>query len=210
MSKLKQIGAGLFAREVWIFLVIGAILLYLNGQYFFPSFKKAVDFDYLIDEKSEAGMHIEGDVVFALDSFATEETWTENRDGSRTPKKTSSYYYMIPTAEGYAGLKVLAKDHSTMEKLVEETWSYIMEEGDEPTTKLTVSGISVPMKEDLKKYFIDYLEEMEFSQQEIDDMGQIVLIEPISIRAVQIMTFIGIACLLLAVVLFVVRYKRSA
>ena len=72
-------------------LVIGIMALFMVLPEFFISLKKPVDFNMLTDAEIKSGLHVEGDVYLILDTFATEETYTENKDGSRTPSKVSGY-----------------------------------------------------------------------------------------------------------------------
>ena len=87
-------------------LVIGIMALFMALPEFFISLKKPVDFNMLTDAEIKSGLHVEGDVYLILDTFATEETYTKNSDGSRTPSKVSGYYYIIPVGEeSYIGIE---------------------------------------------------------------------------------------------------------
>ena len=97
---------GAFGKDVLILLVMGGVLLYQSAPNFLVSFKPAVSFADMLDGKEvREGMYVKGDVIYVLDYFASESTYTQRQDGSRSGSKASGNYYLIPTAEGFIGLK---------------------------------------------------------------------------------------------------------
>ena len=92
-SKLRKPGL--------VLLVIGVVLLWFSGKDFLTSLKAPVDLNEagFTADQVEEGMHVKTDIYAALDTFASEETWTENKDGSSTPKETAHQYYIIPVGE---------------------------------------------------------------------------------------------------------------
>ena len=88
MSKISRAGLTL--------VIIGAVLLGFSLGDALISFKPAVSFDGAYENGVEAGDHVSGRVPLLGDSFATLQTWTEDRsNNSRTPAKTSAVYYMF-------------------------------------------------------------------------------------------------------------------
>lgn len=196
-------------KGIIILLVAGGMMAYLSAGMFITSFKPANDFEDLQEIQAEEGMHIKGDVKYALDCFAYEETWKENSDGSRTPAKTSHYYYLLPgNKESFIGLEVSTSEQKSMEALVEETIAYL-ESGEEPTTKVTVEGRVSKMDEEMKGLYESYLKEVGYTNEDIAAMGEPLYIEKAVMKNVRIMFVLSVVLIILGVVLFVVRFKKS-
>ena len=97
---------------------VGATLLYLTAADFVISIKPAVSFEDMLDGKEvQVGSRVAGEVVFAMDYFASESTYTRYEDGSRSGSRKSGNYYLIPTAEGYIALKSRQADVSALDAL---------------------------------------------------------------------------------------------
>lgn len=173
------------------------------------SLKSPKSFDDVLAGDVAAGDHISGQVSFLLDSFASEQTWTENRStGSVTPKKTSRRYYVLPAGEGYMGLSIGGTSMSDAEKLVDQTYGWLSG-GALPTVELTADCRVVKMDQELAEMFVQEMEEYYgFSSQEIDDMGTILMAEPRSFRTIQVFCGIGGAMFLLGTLLLVRRWRK--
>lgn len=188
-----------FRMDVIILLVMGGVMLFQSAGDFVVSFKPAVSFEDMLDGKEvKAGSHVAGDVVYVVDYFATESTYTKRSDGSRSGDKANGRYYLIPTAEGYIGLKSREVDVAEMEKISEETYEYLMG-GDEPTTTHYMEGSVKVMEDTLVKYFREYLTDMGYTEGEIVDMGEPLVIQYTSFTAVRVIFVIGLALVGLAV-----------
>ena len=89
-SKLRKPGL--------VLLVIGVVLLWFSGKDFLTSLKAPVDLNEagFTADQVEEGMHVKTDIYAALDTFASEETWTENKDGSSTPRRDGSSILYYP------------------------------------------------------------------------------------------------------------------
>ncbi len=157
----------------------------------FTSLKPAVSFQDIIDgEEVKEGTHVAGNVVYAMDYFASESSYTKYSDGSRSgSKKKSGNYYLIPTATGYIGLKSREADVSALNDLSDETFEFISC-GAEPKTEIFMQGTVKKMDNKLAGYYQDYLEELGYTQEEIDEMGQPLYIEYVSFGAVRVMFLI--------------------
>ena len=121
-------------RGILILLLFGGGMLWMTTGDLIISFKPAISFEDMLDGKEvKPGNHVAGDVAYVLDYFASETTYTEYKDGSRSSGKKSGRYYLIPTAEGYIGLKGREVDVSELDQLSDETYEYLMG-GAEPST----------------------------------------------------------------------------
>lgn len=201
-----------FSRTILILLVLGGMLVFMVGGEFLISIKPSKNFEDLMEmENIKAGMHIKGDVQYTYDCFAREETWKESSSGSRTPASTSHYYYVIPVSNGEAcvALEVSVDDHKKMEALAEETVNYLLG-GSQPSTKVSVDGGTKKMKSDMKKLFVEYLEDFGYTSMEIDAMTFLVIEQPHSMATVQVMFLIGAVLVAAAIIIFVIRYKKNA
>ncbi len=200
---LRGLGTGIL-----MLLLFGGIMVYQCAPKMLTSLKPSISFEDMLDGKEvKKGSHISGNVVYSLDYFASQSTYTKRQDGSRSGSRKSGNYYLIPTKESYIALKVNQRTVEEMNKLVDETFTFL-ENGTEPTTTVFIEGNVVPMEEKLVKYYNEYLEELGYTESEIEAMGEPLLIEYVSFNAVRIMFAIGI--LLIALGLFILwrRCKR--
>jgi len=195
--------------DIVILLMLGGILLYKTTGLLFVSFKPAVSFEQMLDGKEvKAGSHIAGDVVYAMDYFASQNTYTRYSDGSRSGNRNSGNYYLIPVSNGYIGLKSRQSDVEALDTLSNETFEYL-ESGTEPTTTIFMEGSLSLMEENIAKYYREYLGEMGYTEADIDEMGDPLLFEYVNFNAARIMFAIGIVLIALALFLFWRRYKRE-
>lgn len=200
---------GSFGRDTFILLAFGIALIAMTASDFIVSLKPAVSFQDMLDGKEvKPGTHVAGEVVYALDYFASETTYTQYKDGSRSGGSKSGNYYLIPTATGYVGLKSRQVDVSDLNKLSEETFDYMMS-GTEPTTKITMQGHVKVMEDDVAGYYRDYLEDMGYTEAEIEAFGEPLVVTYVSFVSVQVMFALGVVLILLALLLVLGRYKRA-
>lgn len=197
-----------FGKGTFFMLFFGAIMLYQVTPSFLVSLKPAISFADMLEEGTvlAPGDHVAGDVVYALDYFASESVHTEYSDGSRGGSKGSGRYYLIPTAGGFVGLKSREVDVSDLNALSEETFAYLESET-EPTTKIHMEGIVQVMESDLAGYFTGYLEDMGYTEEEIDAMGEPLVIRYNNFLAVRAMFVIGAVLCLLTVFILCRRYR---
>ena len=141
---------------VVILLIIAGIALQMAVPQWIITLKKPVDFNALADGEVRGGLHVEGEVYAILDSFALEESWTENANGSVTPRETSNYYYIIPIgAESYVGLEIRAGNHGEYEAVADATWDYLTDATDTlNTVPVHFEGYIAPMEDDLYTLFV--------------------------------------------------------
>lgn len=196
-------------RAFLVLIVIGGVFAFASSEMFFTSLKPVTNFEDLQEVKVEEGMHIKGELKYALDCFAYEETWTENKDGSRTPAKTSHYYYAIPGVDDtFFAVEVSTDAQDDMEALADETVEYV-QGGDEPTTKVTIEGRMSKMEDDMVDLFEEYLEEIGYTETEISAMGDFYYVEKASMRNVRISFGVGVLFMVVGIALVVVRFIKS-
>ena len=107
---IKKLFSGL-GRDVLLLFVIGGVLLYQTAGTALVSIKPAVSFEDMLDgAEVKPGTHVAGDVVYAFDYFASETSYTQRSDGSRSGDRKNGNYYLIPIANGYIGLKCRQAD----------------------------------------------------------------------------------------------------
>ena len=201
-----------FSRGIITLLIIGIALIGMSHEAGFAALKKPVDFDYLLDNKPETGMHVKGDVMYIYDCFASEETYTERRDGSRSGSKLTSEYYILP-AEGeypFVVLQAPADDSGWLGKIIDETWEYL-EYGTEPKTKVAVDGYIVKAEKDLKKLLDDYLLDVwEYTEAELAGADILVIKQPGGSMTTSLCFLLGgFLAIIGAVVWYVINLKRE-
>lgn len=199
-----------FGRDVLILLVFGGSLLFTSFSNFIVSFKPAVSFEDMLDgAKVKEGDHVAGNVLYSLDYFASQTSYTRYKDGSRSGERKSGNYYLIPAGEaGFIALKSRVADTAALDKLSEETFEFL-NGGPEPSTEIFMEGAVHPMEEKLVGYYNEYLEDLGYTQDEIKALGVPLLVEYTNFRAVQIMFVAGILLILLGGWILFRRYKRD-
>lgn len=198
-----------FGREVLTLLAFGGILTYMSIPDLIVSFKPAVSFEEILEEGGrdiKPGSHVAGNVVYVLDYFASESTYTRRQDGSRSGDRRSGNYYLIPTADRYIALKSRQADVEALDQLSEESFNYFIT-GEEPKTEIYMEGKAEILEDKLVKYFQDYLKEFGFEEDEIEAMGTPLVIRYVNFTAVRVMAAIGVVLLLLAALLYRRRYR---
>lgn len=190
-------------------LIIGIISIVSNFDHFVTYFYPAVNFQDLLDGKQvQKGSHVAGDVLYSFAPFASESTYTEYKDGTRSTSKASGNYYVIPTAEGNICLKTNQKLVEAMDKLTNETFDYL-EGGSEPITRVYCEGQVIEMDdEELLGYYHEYSLEFGYTEEEFKAMGTPLIIEYVDFQRVWIMFIGGIVFVLLGIILVIRRYKR--
>lgn len=200
---------GKISRAGLILAIIGGVLLWFALGDAIISFKPARSFDDVLEDGLKAGDHVSGRVPYLLDYFGSLQTWTENSaNNSRTPAKTSARYYVLPAGENYAGLRVGTQNIPAAGNLVDETYGYLAGAG-EPTTVLEIDARVVEMEEELVELFRDEMKEYyDYTDQELESMGTLLMVEPRAFTAVRVICGLGLAFLLLGILLLVRRWRK--
>lgn len=190
---------------------VAAVLLFFSLGDTLASFGQPKDFGDLIDGAVEVGDRVCGEIYYALDYFATEESWTERSDGSRTAAKTSAYYYIIPAGDSFAAIEINASKGSAMSRLADETWDYLMG-GDDTTTIVEFDGrVKLLEREepDLVGYYEDAMEDFGYTRSEIEEMGPVMLLIPRAFNVIRGFCAVGAAFLVIAVFLAVRTFRPA-
>lgn len=199
------------SRGGLILAAIGVFLLVTSVPDTLVSFKEAKNFEDVMmgDVEIAAGDHVEGQVPFLLDTFAIEQTWTENTsNNSVTPKKTSRRFYVMPCGDGFAGLSVGSTSASAANDLVDQTYGYF-NGGAAPTAELILDCRVSEMNEELAGMFRDEMRDYyELTDQEIESLGTLLMVEPRSFTTVRIFSGAGAGFVLLGLLLLVLRWRK--
>ena len=109
----------------------------------------------------------------------------------------------------YSHLQRIAKKMST---LADETWDY-MYGGVEPTTRVAVEGCVGELDPEIKDYMKEYLMEgWEYTEDELAEANILMIQQPKSLSSLISIFWIGVVCVLIAVLWFVmkmVRYSKN-
>lgn len=197
------------SRAGLVLVLIGGLLLGVSLGDTITSFKEAKSFEDVLENGVAPGDHVSGEVLFLMDAFANEQTWTENtKTGSTTPKKTSAQYYVLPCGEGWVGLRVSSQDISTANKLVDQTYDYLMG-GDVPTAELTMDARVAVMEKDLAELFREDLKEYYgYTDDDIAAMGTILMVEGRAFGTVRAFCGAGAAALLIGLAMLVLHWQK--
>ena len=187
-------------------LLFGGMMLYMNAADLVVSFKPAVSFEDMLDGKEvKAVSHIEGNVKYVMDYFASETSYTKYKYVSSSSKKSGNYY-LIPIQYGFLALKSRQNDVNTLNQLTDETIEY-MTSGTEPTTEFFMEGSVKKLEGNVANYYNEYLEELGYTAEEIKAMGDPLVVEFRSFTAIRVMFIIGIVAVILAALFFMRRYR---
>ena len=194
------------SRVGLMLILFGSIMLVQSAPDFIISFHTPRSFDEALEEGISAGDRVQGQVPLLLDSFAYEQTWTEN-GGSRTAKKTSKYYYVFPAGDSFAGLTINVSNSAEADKLVEQTYDYLSG-GSEPSAVVEIDARVSKMEEDLIPMFEQEMNDYyDFTSRELESMKPYLMIEPRSFTAVRVLCIGGAVLILAGVLVFVRRWR---
>lgn len=201
VQKLSKAGLAL--------VLIGGFLLGISLGDTITSFREAKSFEDVLESGAAPGDHVVGQVPYLLDAFANKQTWTEDTTThSTTPKKTSFQYYVLPGGEGYLGLSVGSQHISQADKLVDQTYQYLLG-GSVPTAELTVDARVAVMEEELAKLFREEMKEYYgYTDRDLADMGTPLMVEPRAFGTIRAFCGAGAAALLAGIVVLAVHWRK--
>lgn len=201
-NRISRAGLALF--------LLGALLLGVSVRDTAISFKPAKTFDDVLAGDAAAGDHVAGRVPYLLDSFASMQTWSENRsNNSRTPKKTSSRYYVLPGGRGYLGLTVHSSAFSEANSLVDQTYGYLSG-GAAPSANLELDTRVVEMDEELAEMLRQTLkDDYGFSDRDIGALEPLLMAEPRAFGTIRAFCCAGAVLFLLGAVLLARRWRST-
>ncbi len=180
-----------------IMAMIGISLLAGNWSIFWISIKPAYDVEYLLDNGAREGMHVSGKVTYTYDCFANM--------GDFDDRNVSSYYYALPAEEGMMILNIPPQKQNDMEKLLEETFAYL-DGGSWPASPVPIEGYVTKAQGRLPYLLSQYMLEIGYTQEEIDAMGQPLMIQydAEKMQKARIYAPVGVILLALEVLLIVI------
>ena len=191
--------------------VIAVGLLFVSLGDTLASFGQPKDFGDLLDGTVSVGDRVCGEIYYALDYFATQESYTKYSDGSRTVAKTSAYYYIIPAGEGYATIRISSAKGKDMAKLADETWDYLMG-GATPSTIVEFDGRARLLEKeepDLVGYYEETMEDFGYTQDDLDAMGPVLLLIPRAYNTIRTFCAVGAAFLVITVFLAAKTFRPA-
>lgn len=200
------------SRAGIILLAVGIGLLCVSAGDTITSFKTPLSVEDLMDDVGvKPGDHVQGKVPLLLDSFAIEQTWTENKStNSRTAKKTSHGYYVMVCWDGNMALSVGSADISAAESLVDQTYGY-MESGNPPVSSLEIDGRVVKMSDDLAELYRDeMLSYYNYTEAELAEMGTLLLVEGRAFTVIRIFCAVGAVFLIVGLILLINKWRKAS
>ena len=197
------------SRAGLVLALLGVFLLGVSLGDTITSFKTPRSFEDVLENGAAPGDHVSGQVLFLMDAFANEQTWTENRQThSTTPKKTSAQYYVLPGGEDWLGLRVSSQNISAADKLVEQTYAYLTD-GSMPTAELTTDARVAVMEEELAGMFREELKEYYgYTDQDIADLGPLLMVEPRAFTTIRVFCAVGAGLCLTGVLMLVMHWRK--
>lgn len=183
---------------------LGIVLLTANAKMFLITLKPAYDVEYLLDNGARTGMHVAGEVPYTYDCFANMSDFDDSH--------VSACYYALPSVEGMLILNVPVSMQPAMDTLLDETM-YYMDTGIWPTSVVPVEGYVVKAQGRLPYLLTQYMTGIGYTQEEIEAMGDPLMIEYASdrLKRARIYAPVGMILLTLGILLIVlaVFLKRS-
>lgn len=196
------------SRVGLILLLIGGGLLGVSLGDTVVSFKEARSFEDVLENGANPGDHVAGRVPYLLDAFANMKTYTENtKTGATTAKKTTFQYYVLPAGEGYVGLQVNSQYISQANKLVDQTYDYLMG-GGAPTAEVTTDASVKVMDKELTEMFRGMMREYGYTDQEIGDMGPLLMVTPRAFTTIRIFCAVGGVLFLAGAGVLALRWRK--
>lgn len=198
------------SRAGLVLVLIGAVLLGFSLGDTIISFKTPKSFDDILDEGVAPGDHVAGSVPYLLDVYATMETWSENtKTHSVSNRKTSFQYYVLPAGDDYVGMSVSSSHFSEADRLVDETYAFLLDGAGYPTAELTADARVVVMEDELAQMFREDLQDYYgYTDEDIQALGTPLLVEPRAFNTIRAFCGVGAAVLLVGVGMLIARWRK--
>lgn len=198
------------SRAGLVLVLIGAVLLWFSLGDTIISFKTPKSFDDILDEGVAPGDHVSGSVPYLLDVYATMETWSENtKTHSVSNRKTSFQYYVLPAGDGYVGMSVSSSHFSEANRLVDQTYAYLLDGAGYPTAELTADARVVVMEDELAQMFREDLQDYYgYTDEDIQALGTPLLVEPRAFNTIRAFCGVGAAVLLVGVGMLIAHWRK--
>lgn len=198
------------SRAGLVLVLIGAVLLGFSLGDTIISFKTPKSFDDILDEGVAPGDHVAGSVPYLLDVYATMETWSENtKTHSVSNRKTSFQYYVLPAGDDYVGMSVSSSHFSEADRLVDETYAFLLDGAGYPTAELTADARVVVMEDELAQMFREDLQDYYgYTDEDIQALGTPLLVEPRAFNTIRAFCGVGAAVLLVGVGMLIAHWRK--
>lgn len=198
------------SRAGLVLVLIGAVLLGFSLGDTIISFKTPKSFDDILDEGVAPGDHVAGSVPYLLDVYATMETWSENtKTHSVSNRKTSFQYYVLPAGDDYVGMSVSSSHFSEADRLVDETYAFLLDGAGYPTAELTADARVVVMEDELAQMFREDLRDYYgYTDEDIQALGTPLLVEPRAFNTIRAFCGVGAAVLLVGVGMLIAHWRK--
>lgn len=153
----RELGSGITLIVVCILLII------VNARDVFNSFMTPKDLYELPLENVTKNAYVYADIDAALDYFMYEEV-SRMKYGVEMSSHVSSYYYIIPIGEyQYMAVEVDASDASTMNRICDETYNYLIgEENKLGLFRYRATGSLRDMKDDEIQFMVEWFQSTEY------------------------------------------------
>ncbi len=191
-------------------------MLFNSVPEWITTMKSPVDFTEIDDSEIRSGLHVQGDVFALLDSYASEQTWTENKDGSRTPKVTSKVYYIIPAgSQSFVGIACDAGSTRPYNAICDATMDYLWGETEYIESEpVAFEGRLVKMEDDLYQYMVEWFKYTEYygttDEATIKTYVLPYMMKPFSPGLVPLLAIGGVLLLADALVIFLfIKYRKK-
>lgn len=202
------------ASLVGVLVLLCGVMIFLNFGDYIAMFRAPVDFNELAAGEVGENMRVEGDVYAILDQFANEETWTE-KNGSKSPKKVSRQYYIIPVGDSeFMGLSAMPDDFSGYDAIMDATYDYLMDAEAEyiDSEPIHFVGKTSKMEDELFQYFKEWFVDSEYlgttETAVIDTYVVPIMLESRSWTVIRVMFGINVLLILILVLLLVLYLRK--
>lgn len=198
------------SRAGLVLVLIGAVLLWFSLGDTIISFKTPKSFDDILDEGVAPGDHVEGSVPYLLDYYATLETWSENtKTHTVSGKKTSFRYYVLPAGDDYVGMAVSSSNFSAADRLVDQTYAFLLDGAGYPTAELIADARVIVMEDELAQMFREDLQDYYgYTDEDIQALGTPLLVEPRAFGTIRAFCGVGAAVLLVGVGMLIAHWQK--
>lgn len=197
-------------RLKWGLVIIGVILLLFFGYEVITAMKKPFNIETVMESNLKSGIAMKGDVHFNYGPYE-EMYYSTDKDGKNVKEGSRQWSYIIPVGENsFMGVRVYAdKLGSEFNKQTKETFDYFNDEYALDPAAVQVEGIVKKMNKEDIKYFKKALAEIGFSESEIDEYTVPLFLDYEDLSIEFLYLPIGLLCLGLGIMLFIVTKRAN-
>lgn len=202
MEFVKKMKRKSIRNSVWLALlpfVFGVLSLW--GSDIGWLFQKPQELWEVPEEELE-GAYVTVELPFLYGAYAYEEEYEDNRP---TGKTVSMEYLIDANDVSYCGLYVSGSAMKKADALMEQCYAYAEGTGDVPEKTFTVTGVMKPMSRDSLRFYKEFLEYDDMSQEEQALFLPLYLDTTVGVNWVMV----GIAGIALIAAVWIVAYAAS-